>query len=144
MLLAPCRNDGIDAGFKRTTISQRFGGALASAGLKGRTGDDDLPLREPLGERRAKYDAVRARQTAADDDHDGDDVLPGGADWRLHSAWHPSSAHSCHGLPTSCAISRTTVHRRNCRARVCAFELRAKSAMPVPSIVDSHVVMQRS
>ena len=72
-----CRADGSDAGFRQSTISQRFGGALAPAGLKGRSGDDDLPLREPLHERRAKYDAVRARQSAADDD-DGD-VLPGGA-----------------------------------------------------------------
>ena len=72
-----CRRDGIDAGFSRSSISQRFGGALAPASSRGRSGDDDLPLREPLHERRAKYDAVRARQTAADDDNE--DVLPGGA-----------------------------------------------------------------
>ena len=80
----PRRNNGVEDGFERTTISQRFGGALASAaGLKSRaTGDDDLPLREPLHERRAKYDAVRAKQTATDDGDD-DDVLPGGANCRL-------------------------------------------------------------
>ena len=76
---ADCRNDGIDAGFRRFAVSQRFGGDLAAASLKARSGDDDLPLREPLHERRAKYDAVRARQTAGDGSDDAGDVLPGGA-----------------------------------------------------------------
>ena len=29
------------------------------------TGDEDLPMREPLHERRAKYDSMRARQAVA-------------------------------------------------------------------------------
>ena len=73
------RNGGIDDGFMQHAVSQRYGGDLSAAGLKGRSGDDDLPLREPLHERRAKYDAVRARQTAADDDDADGNVLPGGA-----------------------------------------------------------------
>lgn len=41
------------------------------------TGDDDLPQREALHERRAKYDSVKARQSALDDS-DGE-VQPGGS-----------------------------------------------------------------
>ena len=36
--------------------------ALAAARKGGRSGDADLPSREPLYERRAKFDSVRARQ----------------------------------------------------------------------------------
>lgn len=36
--------------------------ALAAARKGGRSGDADLPSREPLHERRAKFDSVRARQ----------------------------------------------------------------------------------
>jgi hypothetical protein len=32
------------------------------------TGDEDLPVRDPLHERRAKYDSVKARHAAADGD----------------------------------------------------------------------------
>lgn len=39
-------------------------------------GDDDLPAREALHERRAKYDSVRARQSARGGSDD--DVQPGG------------------------------------------------------------------
>jgi len=115
------RNDGVDAGFQRTTISQRFGGALASGGLKGRaTGDDDLPLREPLHERRAKYDAVRAKQTAADDD-DGDDVLPGGAVCWATLLTCPR-LHSHVVVATHWVINAATVHCQNCLSLVCAWE----------------------
>lgn len=36
--------------------------ALAAERRGGRSGDADLPSREPLHERRAKFDSVRARQ----------------------------------------------------------------------------------
>lgn len=47
------------------------------ADLRVATGDDDLPQREALHERRAKYDSVKARQSALDDS-DGE-VQPGGS-----------------------------------------------------------------
>lgn len=57
----------IDAVFQRHKASQRFGAdleaqALAAERRGGRSGDADLPAREPLHERRAKFDSVRARQ----------------------------------------------------------------------------------
>ncbi|KAL4853965.1 Neuroguidin [Chlorella vulgaris] len=60
----------IDAVFRRHQASQRFGADLEAqaqaAARKGpRSGDADLPTREPLYERRARMDSVRARQQIA-------------------------------------------------------------------------------
>ncbi|PRW45524.1 Something about silencing 10 [Chlorella sorokiniana] len=72
----------IDAVFQRHRASQKFGAdleaqALAAARKGGRSGDADLPSREPLYERRAKFDSVRARQQAALDEDEGPEELGG-------------------------------------------------------------------
>eukprot|EP00887_Chlorella_sp_A99_P005929 scaffold29.g5929.t1 len=70
---------GVDGAFGRHRASQKFGADLvAPGGRKGRSGDADLPSREPLHERRAKYDAVRARQAAGGSDDKAPDELGGG------------------------------------------------------------------
>lgn len=43
-------------------VSQKFGGDLTQSQKKGYGGDEDLPVREALNERRLKYDAAAARR----------------------------------------------------------------------------------
>ncbi|GFH17015.1 Sas10 domain-containing protein [Haematococcus lacustris] len=69
--------------FARQKVSQRFGAEPARQVTLG--GDEDLPRRANLSERRAKFDAVAARKAAMppqqDDDDNGFedyDVVPGG------------------------------------------------------------------
>eukprot|EP00884_Botryococcus_braunii_P018128 jgi/Botrbrau1/499/Bobra.110_2s0129.1 len=52
-----------DEMWQRQRVSQKFGADLSEAGLAGRSkrsGDADLPFREPLSDRRARMDSVRA------------------------------------------------------------------------------------
>ncbi|KAG2499555.1 hypothetical protein HYH03_002500 [Edaphochlamys debaryana] len=69
--------------FARQRVSQRFGADHASLGKRPTGGDEDLPRREPLHERRAKFDAAAARHKARAGDDDGDGAeeydLGGGA-----------------------------------------------------------------
>jgi U3 small nucleolar RNA-associated protein 3 len=51
--------------FGRQRLSQKFGADLTAQLRAGRGGDDDLPARAPLAERRAKFDSVAARRAAA-------------------------------------------------------------------------------
>jgi len=66
-----------DPMLSRHRTSQTFGADLyaqAAAKKSVRSGDDDLPMKEPLHERRAKMDGVRAKKTALlHDNGDGDD-----------------------------------------------------------------------
>jgi hypothetical protein len=50
--------------FGRQRLSQKFGADISAQLRAGRGGDDDLPARAPLAERRAKFDAVAARRVA--------------------------------------------------------------------------------
>ena len=56
---------GVDEGFLGNQASQRFGADLLNQ-QKGklRSGDDDLSTKLPLSQRRAKYDGVKAKQSA--------------------------------------------------------------------------------
>ena len=70
MLAAAAADAGADGTFTRHRASQKFGADLAAQAAAGKrkavaSGDADLPARAPLSERRAKYDAVRAKQAAA-------------------------------------------------------------------------------
>lgn len=57
---------GIDERFLAHQASQRFGADLqAQQQGKLRSGDDDWSARMPLSQRRAKYDNVKAKQSAA-------------------------------------------------------------------------------
>lgn len=70
---------GLSDLFARQRVSQKFGGEPEVK--KARGGDDDLPRRESLSQRRAKYDAVVARRgggAGGDDDDDDDDMDGGG------------------------------------------------------------------
>jgi U3 small nucleolar RNA-associated protein 3 len=75
-----------DPMLSRHRTSQTFGADLyaqAAAKKSVRSGDDDLPMKEPLHERRAKMDGVRAKKTTllhnnADGDDDG---VPMGTDF---------------------------------------------------------------
>ncbi|GAB4821287.1 hypothetical protein N2152v2_008333 [Parachlorella kessleri] len=74
--------DELGGGFGRHRLSQKFGVDLAAAAAakKGRSGDADLPQREALHERRAKFDSVRAKHGLqagpfSDDLDDGNDDL---------------------------------------------------------------------
>lgn len=60
--------------FGRQRLSQKFGADITAQLRAGRGGDDDLPAREPLYERRAKYDAVAARKAAAAGGGDDEDM----------------------------------------------------------------------
>lgn len=62
-------NDGIEPSFTRHRVNQKFGADLSEQAARhgSRSGDADLPFREPLNERRAKMDAVRARAAVSDD-----------------------------------------------------------------------------
>jgi len=51
--------------FGRQRLSQKFGADISAQLRTGRGGDDDLPQRAPLYERRAKFDAVAALRVAA-------------------------------------------------------------------------------
>lgn len=73
---------GIDAIFQRHKASQKFGAdlaaqAMAAARKAPRSGDADLPTKEPLHERRAKYDSVRARQQMALEEDEGPEEFGG-------------------------------------------------------------------
>lgn len=60
-------------------VSQKFGGEQASKKVYG--GDEELPQRQPLNERRLKYDAAAARKAArAAGDGDSDDYDAGATD----------------------------------------------------------------
>jgi U3 small nucleolar RNA-associated protein 3 len=68
----------IDPGFAHHRAGQKFGAdlaaqAAAAARRAPRSGDADLPRREPLTERRARMDGVRARAAATLDDDGTDD-----------------------------------------------------------------------
>ncbi len=56
---------GVDERFLANQASQRFGADLLNQ-QKGKlkSGDDDLSARLPLSQRRAKYDGVKAKQSA--------------------------------------------------------------------------------
>ena len=56
---------GVDERFLTHQASQKFGADL-QAQQKGklRSGDDDLSAKMPLSQRRAKYDSVKAKQSA--------------------------------------------------------------------------------
>lgn len=56
---------GVDDRFLANQASQRFGADLLSQ-QKGKlkSGDDDLSARLPLSQRRAKFDGVKAKQSA--------------------------------------------------------------------------------
>lgn len=56
---------GLDDRFLGNQLSQRFGADLLTQ-QKGklRSGDDDLSAKLPLSQRRAKYDGVKAKQSA--------------------------------------------------------------------------------
>ncbi|KAI8469299.1 MAG: Sas10 C-terminal domain-containing protein [Monoraphidium minutum] len=71
---------GLTELFGRQRLSQKFGADMSAQLRAGRGGDDDLPARDPLHERRARYDAVAARRAAAEgggDDDDGYDYEAG-------------------------------------------------------------------
>lgn len=69
----------VDPAFLKHRANQKFGADLAEQASKRgvRSGDADLPFREPLSDRRAKMDAVRARAAAAADE-DGPQEFMGG------------------------------------------------------------------
>ena len=48
--------------FARQKVSQKFGGEAPRPTMRG--GDEDVPRRPPLHERRAQYDAVAAKRAA--------------------------------------------------------------------------------
>ena len=56
---------GLDDRFLGNQLSQKFGADLLTQ-QKGnlRSGDDDLSAKLPLSQRRAKYDGVKAKQSA--------------------------------------------------------------------------------
>lgn len=54
-------------------VSQKFGAELTRPALHG--GDEDLPKRATLGERRAHYDAIAAKRSARAASEDGDDDM---------------------------------------------------------------------
>ncbi|PSC73947.1 Something about silencing 10 [Micractinium conductrix] len=73
---------GIDAIFQRHRASQKWGAdleaqAMAASRKAPRSGDADLPQKEPLYERRAKFDSVRARQQMALDEDEAPEQLGG-------------------------------------------------------------------
>ena len=56
---------GVDERFLAHQASQKFGADLqAQQRGKLKSGDDDLSARMPLSQRRAKYDSVKAKQSA--------------------------------------------------------------------------------
>lgn len=57
-------------GFSAHTKSQRFGAHAPADGSAARSGDADLPAREPLAVRRARVDDARARRAAAAEESD--------------------------------------------------------------------------
>ncbi|KAK9829724.1 hypothetical protein WJX72_007528 [[Myrmecia] bisecta] len=58
---------GLDDAFTRQQVSQKYGADLFNQmSKKGRSGDDDLPLKQPLHERRAKFDSVKAKRSMQD------------------------------------------------------------------------------
>ena len=76
--------------FSRQKVSQKFGAEAPRAASHG--GDEDLPRREALQDRRVKYDAVVARRAAAarngddDDDDMPDSEFFGGGDGKRSAA----------------------------------------------------------
>ncbi|KXZ45808.1 hypothetical protein GPECTOR_50g602 [Gonium pectorale] len=78
------RGSALNDLFARHKVSQKFGTDHPSLTKRPHGGDEDLPLREPLHERRAKFDAAVARRgaRAGGSDDDGGDAeydLGGGA-----------------------------------------------------------------
>lgn len=64
---------GVDAMYLKHRTSQKYGADTARRGKLGRSGDDDVPERAPLHERRAMVDDIRARRGAAAAEADEDD-----------------------------------------------------------------------
>eukprot|EP00198_Chlamydomonas_reinhardtii_P005427 XP_001694763.1 predicted protein [Chlamydomonas reinhardtii] len=60
------RGNALNDLFARQKVSQRYGTDHPSLTARPKGGDEDLPLREPLHERRAKFDAAAARRAARD------------------------------------------------------------------------------
>ena len=62
--------------FNRQKVAQKFGAEAPRAAVHG--GDEDLPRREALHDRRVKFDAVAAKRAArmGDGDGDEDDEMP--------------------------------------------------------------------
>lgn len=70
--------------FGRQRLSQKFGADLTSDRKKFRSGDEDVPTRNPIHERRSQFDATAARRAAAagvggEDDNDDMDFDYGAA-----------------------------------------------------------------
>ncbi|GFR45262.1 hypothetical protein Agub_g6368 [Astrephomene gubernaculifera] len=68
------RGNALNDLFARQKVSQKFGTDHPSLSKRPHGGDEDLPLREPLHERRAKFDAAAARRSVrADEEGFGDE-----------------------------------------------------------------------
>ncbi|GIL48552.1 hypothetical protein Vafri_5040 [Volvox africanus] len=70
---AAARGNALNDLFARQKVSQRFGADHPSLSRRPHGGDEDLPLREPLHERRAKFDASAARRAVKANNDDGSD-----------------------------------------------------------------------
>ena len=68
--------------FSKFKTNQKFGADVSAQALRSkqvRSGDADAPVREPLPDRRAKMDGLRARQQQGDENGDGEEFDFGGA-----------------------------------------------------------------
>ncbi len=58
-------SDGLASLFGRQRLSQKFGADFGAGAKRMRSGDEEMPARPALAERRAKFDAVAARRAAS-------------------------------------------------------------------------------
>lgn len=66
------KEGGLAELLKRSKVSQKYGADVSKEMRAMRGGDEDLPRRMPLHERRAKYDSVAARRAARQEEDDED------------------------------------------------------------------------
>lgn len=81
-------SDASDPVLGRRNANQKFGADLAEEAMRvaPRSGDDDLPVRQSLEDRRARMDGTRAKKRVLDEYNDGDNGGDGGEEDDFYKA----------------------------------------------------------